>query len=178
MSRGNKDEKWLQACDSMAQIFSTCSKRKYASFILAPNFRVVGFGYNGSPPGHAHCDQGACPRLQENSPHGSSYDNCIANHAEANALLYSDSIARQGGTLVVNGPPCYGCSKLIAASGVSRLVHYVDAAYSQWSECVDLLLTSGIEIISLQRPAVEEPFNTTMAFPPEWIQYTTSWQRR
>lgn len=176
-----KNEKWLAACDQMAQIFSTCDKRKYAAFVLAPNSRVVGFGYNGSPPGHAHCDQGACPRLHSNSPHGSTYDNCIANHAEANALLYSDSYARQGGTLIVNGPPCYGCSKLIASSGVTRLVHYVDPAYEQWSDCVDLLLTSNISIISVSRPeeTLTPNFNKTQAFPPSWTQtkISTSWEQ-
>lgn len=173
----SKDEKWLQACDQMAQIFSTCDKRKYAAFVLAPNSRVVGFGYNGSPPGHAHCNQGACPRLQENSPHGSTYDNCIANHAEANALLYSDLSERKGGTIVVNGPPCFSCSKLIASSGVQRLVHYVDPAYEQWPACVDFLLTSNIEIISVQRPSfTPQTFTTTMAFPPEWTQVKTTWE--
>ena len=173
----NKHEKWLQACDQMAQMFSTCSKRQYAAFILAPNNRVVGFGYNGSPPGHAHCDQGGCPRLQQNSSPGSSYDNCIANHAEANALLWSDINSRQGGTLIINGPPCFGCSKLIASSGISRLVHYSDPTYSQWPECVDLLLESDIEIFSYKR--AEKPFTpyftTTEAFPPQWTQVTTSW---
>ena len=135
----------------MSKLFSTCSKRQYACFILAPNGRVVGFGYNGSPPGHNHCDQGACPRLHENSANGSAYDNCIANHAEANALLYSNFDSRQGGTLVVNGPPCFGCSKLIASSGISTLVHYVDNAYGKWADCVDLLLMSNIEIISLHK---------------------------
>jgi dCMP deaminase len=167
-----KHHKWLEACDQMANIFSTCDKRKYASFILAPNNRVVGFGYNGSPPGYAHCDTGACPRLSLDSPNGSSYDNCIANHAEANALLYSDSFARQGGTLIVNGPPCYGCAKLIAASGVSKLVHYIDAAYEQWSVCVDLLLSSELEIFSYHRNnyKIEEKFNTAMDLPIEWTQ--------
>lgn len=173
----NKHEKWLQACDQMAQIFSTCSKRQYAAFILAPNSRVVGFGYNGSPPGHGHCDQGACPRFHQNSLSGSSYDNCIANHAEANALLWSDINSRQGGVLIINGPPCFGCSKLIASSGISTLVHYSDPSYEQWPECVDLLLESNIEICTYQR--AEKPltpyFTTTEAFPPQWTQVTTSW---
>lgn len=147
----NKYEKWLMACENMAKLFSTCSKRQYASIILAKNGRVVGFGYNGSPPGHPHCDQGACPRLHQNSSSGSVYDNCIANHAEANALLYSNFDSRNGGTLFVNGPPCFGCSKLIASSGIARIVHYIDSSYENWSDCVDFLLTSNIEIVSINR---------------------------
>jgi dCMP deaminase len=171
-----KDEKWLRACENTAQIFSTCDKRKYAAFVLAPNGRVVGFGYNGSPPGHPHCDQGACPRLYQNSPHGSTYDNCIANHAEANALIWSDINARQGGTLIVNGPPCYGCSKLIASSGISRLVHYIDPTYQQWTDCMELLLKSKVEIVSVPYPTPQY-FTTTEAFPPTWTQVKTSWNK-
>lgn len=151
MSDHSKYHKWLMSCDYMSKLFSTCSKRQYASFILSTSNRVVGFGYNGSPPGHAHCSDGACPRFIEGSANGSSYDNCIANHAEANALLYSNFDSRQGGTLIVNGPPCYGCCKLIASSGVSRLVHYTDESYQQWSDCERLLMFSDIEIVSVDR---------------------------
>lgn len=147
----NKYNKWLMSCDYMANLFSTCSKRQYAAFIISTNGRVVGFGYNGSPPGHAHCSEGACPRFDQKTESGASYDNCIANHAEANALLYSNFDSRQGGTLIVNGPPCYGCSKLIASSGLARVVHYKDESYKQWPECEKLLLFSDIEIISIDR---------------------------
>lgn len=152
MDRQERNErKWLEGCESLARIFSTCAKRKYCAVILSPNKRVSGIGYNGSPPNHPHCDEGHCPRLSENSANGSSYDNCIANHAEANALLWSDISTRQGGTLIVNGPPCFSCCKLIASSGIKRVVHYTDPAYTQWPACVDFLLTSGIEIISYSK---------------------------
>lgn len=144
-----KDTKWLDACDKMASIFSTCSKRQYCAIILDKNGRVCGFGYNGSPPGHAHCNDGHCPRLQDNSPSGSVYDNCIANHAEANALLWSDTSARQGGVLYVNGPPCFSCCKLIASSGISRVVFYSDPSYKDFWKCIDFLSISGIEISAI-----------------------------
>jgi dCMP deaminase len=114
-------------------LFSTCTRRQYAAFIVDPTGRVVGFGYNGSPPGQAHCTDGACPRANSSVAHGSPYDagegRCIAVHAEANALLFSDATARAGGTLYVNGPPCADCAKLIAASGIARVVHTPDDAY-------------------------------------------------
>lgn len=146
----HKNLKWLNAVESLSRIFSTCAKRQYACIIISPNGRVCGFGYNGSPPNHPHCDQGHCPRLAQNSPNGSSYDNCIANHAEANALLWSDISARQGGTLIVNGPPCFNCCKLIASSGIKKVVHFADPAYSQWPACVDFLLSSNIEVLTYE----------------------------
>jgi dCMP deaminase len=130
----NKDTQWLQACLAMGQLFSTCTRRQYAALIIAPNGRLVGFGYNGSPPGQSHCNEGACPRANSTVAHGSPYDagagRCIAVHAEANALLFSDATARTGATLYVNGPPCADCSKLIAASGITRVVHTPDEAYA------------------------------------------------
>lgn len=143
------EHKWLQALDGMAKIFSTCAKRQYASVVLAPNKRVVGFGYNGSPPGMGHCVDGHCPRLMEDAAHGSNYDTCIAQHAEAGALLWSDPVQRLGSTLVVNGPPCMGCAKLIASSGVSRVVCKEDKNYQQWTSVKDFLYTANIEVETL-----------------------------
>ena len=143
--------KWLEACEMLAPMFSTCAKRQDFSGVLAPNKRVAGVGYNGSPPGVAHCVDGACPRLHEDSPSGSSYDNCISQHAEQGALLWSDPALRQGGTLIVNGPPCMGCAKLIASSGIHRLVHYVDKSYESWNSVYNLLSNAGLVVIGVDK---------------------------
>lgn len=142
------EQKWLMACESLASLFSTCAKRQYAAVIIAPNKRVIGFGYNGSPPGMPHCNEGHCPRLHEDSKNGSNYDNCISQHAEAGALLWSDSSMRQGSTLIVNGPPCMGCAKLIASSGVSRVVYSTDQNYAQWEDVKSFLHAAGVETVA------------------------------
>lgn len=135
-------------------MFSTCGKRQYYSMILAENGRVVGTGYNGGPSGMPHCNEGGCPRLQANSQSGSSYDNCIAIHAEENALLWSDPAMRAGGTLYVNGPPCFGCAKKIANSGVKRLVHIEDPSYVAWNDIRVFLQTAGVEVVGHEREAL------------------------
>lgn len=150
MSATRREKNWLRACSQLAEIFSTCSKRQYFSVVLMPNGRVAGVGYNGSPPGVGHCNEGACPRLLDQSPNGSNYDNCIAQHAEANALLWSDPSLRVGGTLVVNGPPCYGCAKQIASAGIKRVVYKPDDAYSNFDTVRDLLKIAGIELVEVQ----------------------------
>lgn len=146
--------KWLRACLQNSQIFSTCAKRQYFAVVLGPNKRVAGIGYNGSPPGMPHCNEGHCPRMQEGSASGSSYDNCISQHAEQGALLWSDPSLRQGGTLIVNGPPCMTCAKLIASSGIKRIVHYEDPSYAAWDDVRGFLEAAGVEVASLSRPAV------------------------
>jgi dCMP deaminase len=136
----------------LADQFSTCSKNKYASVVVAPNKRIVGFGYNGSPPGIPHCSDGFCPRLHENSAPGSSYKNCIAQHAEAGALMWSEPSLRIGATIIVNGPPCWDCSKLIASSGIIRIVHYADINYLDYSNSESILLGAGLQVFSVNRP--------------------------
>ena len=138
---------WLRVVDHAAKVFSTCSRRQYAAVVLSPDRRVVGWGYNGSPPGLAHCVDGACPRANSNVPHGSPYTpgegRCIATHAEANALLYSDTSLRRGGTLIVNGPPCYDCTKLIVSSGIAKVVGLVDIAYD-FTPCQELFMAADV----------------------------------
>jgi dCMP deaminase len=141
--------KWLKACTTLSTIFSTCAKRQYFAVVLAPNKRVSGVGYNGSPPGMDHCTDGACPRLIEESESGTSYDNCISQHAEQGALLWSDPSTRQGGTLIVNGPPCMGCAKLIASSGIARVVHYEDPSYKAWNNVKMFLNAAGVFVVSV-----------------------------
>ena len=144
------EEKWLAACHQLAPIFSTCSKRQYFAVIIGNNKRLLSQGYNGSAPGLAHCNQGACPRAQQNSPSGSIYDNCIAIHAEANAIMWADPQARQGATLIINGSPCYSCAKLIANSGITRIIGQTDPTYQQEKQIIHYLTENRIETILLK----------------------------
>lgn len=145
------EAKWLLGCDMLGALFSTCAKRNYFAVILAPNKRVCGVGYNGSPPGMGHCKDGHCPRLYEETPSGQSYDNCISQHAEMGALLWSDPSLRQGGTLVVNGSPCFLCAKLIASSGISRVVFYTDPVYKDEGKVVVFLREATITTLGVTR---------------------------
>lgn len=149
--------KWLESCQHLAGVFSTCAKRQYFCVILADNKRVLGTGYNGSPPGYAHCNQidingvSPCPRMNVGSAAGSNYDNCISNHAEANALLWSDPHDRRGATLIVNGPPCFTCAKLIVSSGIVRVIGYSDASYDRADDVVKFFRDNGVDVALIQR---------------------------
>lgn len=143
-----KDRKWIQMCVDGAQRFSTCGRRQYFAIIVDLNGHVLGTGYNGGPSGTLHCNEGGCPRLYSDSAPGVDYTNCIAIHAEANALLHSDYITRQlGGTLYVNGAPCSDCAKLIANSGLRRLV-YLDDGYRP-GPGLELLKRVGFQLVAL-----------------------------
>lgn len=144
LKQARKDLKWLKTAAFAARQFSTCAKRQYLAIVLDANGFILGMGYNGSPPGMGHCVDGACPRLAEGSPNGSSYGNCIAVHAEANALLHTDWHQRQGGSIIVNGPPCWDCAKLISNSGLVRVVYKMDEDYADWPKVRDFFGEAGI----------------------------------
>jgi dCMP deaminase len=146
---------WLKSCVQLATTFSTCSKRQYFAVVLMANGRVAGVGYNGSPPGIGHCNEGHCPRYSQNSEPGSNYDNCIAQHAEANALLWSDPSLRLGGTLIVNGPPCFGCAKQIASANIRRVIYLEDSSYSDARRSFNLLTSAGIELVEVSQSLME-----------------------
>lgn len=123
----NKDIKWMQWCVYGANVFSTCSKKQYMAIIVDKYGIINATGYNGTPSGFTHCDAGGCPRAVNNVPSGTPYDYgdglCYSNHAEQNCLSVSDPYKRQGGTIYVNGWPCFNCAKLIVNSGCARMVY-------------------------------------------------------
>lgn len=146
-----KDLQFMRLAIDSAEIFSTCGKRQYACYITDKKDRIVGFGYNGGPRGSVHCKDGGCPRLQENSPSGSSYSNCIAVHAETNAI--ANSIG-QGTNLYVNGTPCHDCAKIITSTDIKRLIYIRDPSYPQWTKSYAMLEAAGVMCLGLNMEAM------------------------
>lgn len=100
---------------------STCTRRVVGA-VLVQQRRVRATGYNGPPSGYGHCDAGHCPRASTASAMSLGYDNCVAIHAEANALLFADLADRDHATIYTTAAPCFSCAKLIANSGVAEVV--------------------------------------------------------
>lgn len=50
------------------------------------------------------------------------YSQCVAIHAEANAVAYASHTDTVGATLYVTGQQCDGCRKLTQAAGIVRVV--------------------------------------------------------
>lgn len=107
-----------------------CSRARHGA-VIVQGHRIVATGYNGTPPGSKlSCLQGDCPRASlsyDELPSGSSYDTgpgaCISTHAEASALLRANWEDMQDATIYITGAPCGGCTKLIASSGIGRIVY-------------------------------------------------------
>lgn len=150
-----KDWKLMRWCVAGAEIFSTCGKAQYMAIVVSEAGHVLGTGYNGGPAGMEHCEDGGCPRLANKVPSGTPYDFgpglCIAVHAEANALLHSDYTGRRNSQIVVNGPPCFGCAKLISNSGIRRLVYLEDTTRLDWEQSQQFLRNAGVVTVELDR---------------------------
>lgn len=120
----DKDRYFMNLAFNVA-LASKCPRAQYGSVLTSPDGRVISTGYNGKPRGASN--DNVCYR--EGLPDNSPKPNCDI-HSEINCLLFSDPVARQGGTLYVSGIPCTDCLLVIFQSGISRLVFYDGPASS------------------------------------------------
>lgn len=120
--RPSWDEYFLNIAQAVS-LRSDCERSKVGAVVVKDR-RIVGTGYNGAPAGQPGCAD--CPRRCSSVARGTDYNvgtgRCVALHAEANALLYSDRADREGATLYLTREPCADCQKLIAGSGIVRTV--------------------------------------------------------
>lgn len=102
-----------------------CRRAQHGAVIVKNN-RIVSTGYNGSPAGGPSCLAGDCPRgllsADEVAHLTPDYSNCIACHAEQNAIAYANHHDTESATIYITGKPCDLCNKLIQAAGITRVV--------------------------------------------------------
>jgi dCMP deaminase len=114
---------------------STCL-RGQVGVVIARDGRVVSTGYNGSPPGFAHCTDVGCEPA----------DGCERTiHAESNALVFAarNGVATDGAAMYSTHSPCRVCAQLIVAGGIVEF-HYM-RAYRE--ERLDILTAGKIKIV-------------------------------
>lgn len=103
-----------------------CTRAQHGCVLVDADHRILSTGYNGTPPGDRRsCESGDCPRGTDRALPGHAegqhdYANCIALHAEQNAVANSRGV--RGSTAYITGEPCDMCAKLLAAAGVVRTV--------------------------------------------------------
>mgnify|MGYP002725692965 CR=1 FL=1 len=94
---------------------STCDRLR-AGAVLVKDKRIIGSGYNGSPPGMDHCDDVG---------HLMHEGHCIRTlHAEENTLLQAARLGIKASDSVIYSTysPCYHCLKKLLATGVKKIV--------------------------------------------------------
>lgn len=140
-TRPSWDDTWLAAARVIGTHRSLCVRATVGCVVVAADNRVVSTGYNGPAAGFDHrglpCTSW-CPRAlmaSQSVDHGLrlDYTDCPSMHAEANALVVGDARDRQAGTLYVTSHVCLGCAKLVANSGLARVVVATDTE-TPWRE--------------------------------------------
>jgi dCMP deaminase len=115
---------------------STCD-RKHVGAVIVRDKMILTTGYNGSIRGLAHCDEDG---------HMMEDGHCVRTvHAESNAIVQAarNGVRLEGGHIYVTASPCFGCFKMIANAGLSRIVFgefYRDERIFQLSEKLGIAL--------------------------------------
>lgn len=151
--RSSWDQTWSEVARSISRR-SRCVNRQVGAVIVDENNRPIAVGYNGPPANmvtNEFCS-GFCPRGGSENRSG-SYENCVSVHAEANALLFADRRLFTAATIYVTNPCCWDCAKLIANSGISRVVmESSDAdAHASWEKVIDLFDRCNIQVQTNER---------------------------
>lgn len=124
--------------------------RRYGAVIVDDRNRVAAIGHNGPPADLAGTLEGSCvdwcPHAQERTEDHSGYGTCVSIHAETNSIIrLSNRNALLEGTIYVSGLVCWDCAKIIANSGLRRVVMLDDGAtYRSSDEATRVMLHSGI----------------------------------
>lgn len=129
--RPSWDQVWMTMADDIAPR-SLCTRAQVGCVLVTADNQMAAATYNGPSPRFAHndepctnwCERAVTPTEQLLDPR--SYSNCETTHAEASALIRADASRLQGATIYVTGSVCINCARLIAHSGVTRVVHRVD----------------------------------------------------
>lgn len=152
--RPDWDATWMQVAEVVA-LRSRCTRAQYGSVIVDSENRIVASGYNGPASGFPTIGGEFCSAWCHRSQNGPgeqplSYADCPAVHSEANCLLQCSRTARIGGTMYVSGIPCIDCAKLIANSGLARVVYKNETGLPHRSPTTALqhIRTCGISVVS------------------------------
>lgn len=119
---------------------ATCPRRSVGCVITNKHNHILATGYNGVPRGYIHCSEKNCGGQSCKSGEGLS--ECMATHAEQNALLQCPNVMEID-TIYCTTAPCIHCSKLIGNTSCKTLVY--SEKYRDESG-INLLTTLGINV--------------------------------
>lgn len=139
MQRPDKDTYYCTLARAVGSR-ATCPRRKVGCIITDKNGLLLASGYNGPPRALPHCTETPCEGTKD--PPGNT-TNCIAVHAEQNALLQLGDRIERASVLYTTAMPCFTCTKLICQTGIKRVV-YMDEYPDM--RALTLLIQAGIEV--------------------------------
>jgi dCMP deaminase len=116
------DEKHMLAAITIASR-SSC-RVLHTGAIVVKNKRIIAEGYNGAPEGISNCLEAGCRKEK----YGVNFESkgsgqCVALHAEVNALSEVSKDRAHDSTLYTVYYPCADCAKEIVNHGISEIVY-------------------------------------------------------
>lgn len=142
--RPSWDEYFLKLA-MLASERSTCP-RMHCGCVLVKDRFVLATGYNGSLPGHPHCDDVGCLIVD---------NHCVrTNHAEMNALVQAaiHGVNTNGAAAYITNMSCTTCAKALTAAGIKKVVVFSD--YHD-TLATQFYTQSGVELVKLDMPSVQ-----------------------
>ena len=138
-SRLSKTEYFLKMLDLVAAR-STCVRRAVGAIITDRDGHILSTGYNGVPRDFDHCLDLPCQGATD-APGNTS--NCMAVHAETNAILQCSSLSRAS-IMYCSCVPCKTCALMICNTEIETI--FAKERYAD-TRGLDILLDRGITII-------------------------------
>ncbi len=126
-SRPDWDHYFMNIAEAVKQRVSCMSAKKGA--IIIRNKQIISTGYNGTPRGIGHCNEGYCKRCTlrhlgkiKSADYHSAV--CICAHAEENAIVQAanNGVSTQGAILYTTFTPCNMCARMIINAGIKEVV--------------------------------------------------------
>lgn len=127
---------------------STCLRGQVGT-VIAREFRIISTGYNGSPPGAAHCLDVGCDVIDNDYFLGCQR----AVHAEANAIAWAarNGAPTRGSIMYCTSSPCLNCAQLIVSAGITGFVFVREY---RLLDGLDLLDELGISVQQMRTPKI------------------------
>lgn len=135
-TRASWDEYFMAIAREVATR-STCD-RKHVGAVIVRDKMILTSGYNGSIRSLGHCDDEG--HLMEDG-------HCVRTvHAEANAIVQAarNGVRLDQADIYVTASPCFGCFKLIANSGIRKIVF---GEFYRDNRIYDFSRAMGIELV-------------------------------
>lgn len=146
--------KWDEYFMAIAILISSRSSCRHvrAGSVIVLDKRIIGTGYNGTPPGvKENCLDFGCRKEKFGLKYEESLNTgkCIGVHAEINALANLSREIHQGATLYTTIFPCPSCAKNLLAYNIKRVVYKKEYNQEESRLSMNLFKEAGIQVEKL-----------------------------
>jgi len=128
-SRPDWDRYFMNIAEQIKMRANCMSAKKGA--IIVQDKMIVSTGYNGTPKGVKHCNDGGCERCTSRHlgkiKSGVYSEPCICCHSEENAIVQAgyNGVSTNGAVMYTTFTPCTTCAKMIINAGIREVVAMV-----------------------------------------------------